>query len=93
MNELLTVNVQIIQLRDPRWVAVRDSTGKALNMDRYYVSPYLDVEVLTVHFNKRTMRVRFVWNGETQTRDISADAFFEKYAVVLNIPKDESSDE
>ena len=50
-----------------------------------YEQDEIEVEVLTVHFEKRTMRVRYMsvdWFGKgpkIQTTDISAEPFFEKY--------------
>lgn len=45
----------------------------------------IEVEVLTVHFKKRTMRVRYVLDswGEKKvyTVDISAEPFFEQYKI------------
>lgn len=52
-------------------------------MDEYHLyNVEVDVEVLTVHFQKGTMRVRIIsdiWNG---TRDVDATPFFEQFQVV-----------
>lgn len=39
-----------------------------------------EVEVLTVHFQKNTMRIRFV-HKLLSTQDIPADEFFQSFAV------------
>ena len=49
----------------------------------FYIKEDIEVEVLTVHFAKRRMRVRFKQNfyGDLKTRafDISAEPYFSKY--------------
>lgn len=53
-----------------------------------YIYDDVEVEILTVHFEKRTMRVRYEANifghskSEIRTVNISAEPFFEKYRVV-----------
>lgn len=52
---------------------------------QYVLKRHEGVEVLTVHFQKRTMRVRYQgydWLGrgpKTKTRDLDATPYFEKY--------------
>jgi len=51
------------------------------------VHAIVPVEVLTVHFSRRRMRVRYtasIYGKEkVQTADISADPFFNKYDLVI----------
>ena len=55
-----------------------------------------EVEVLTVHFEKQTMRVRFMVDNygvpKVTTQNISAAPFFEKYGLVEDRNKIEVSD-
>lgn len=50
----------------------------------YYVDATIEFEVLTVHLEKNTMRVRSKeqWLGKWETYDVSAEPFFERYAIV-----------
>ncbi len=70
--------VTLHQLADPNWVG-NYVDGKATNMDSYYTSATLEVEVLTIHFEAETMRVRYVWAGKRCTRDVSATDFLAEF--------------
>jgi len=53
-----------------------------------YIRTEIEVEVLTVHFNKGTMRVRYqadMFNSgmKSRTEDISNEAFLKKYGNCL----------
>ena len=71
-----------LTVRNPRWVPVYGADGKTTNMDTYHDDLEFEVEVLTVHFERRTMRVRFNHMGKVETRDVDADPFFQKYKIV-----------
>ena len=62
--------------------------GEKTGGSTFLVRKNVEVEVLTVHFEKRTMRVRFVINNygknKITTTDIPADPFFLKYGELLN---------
>lgn len=83
---MITLPITIDCLYDPAFVPVRDSKGTCTNIDEYNLKnvPVI-AEVLTVHFNKNTMRVRFTWNGSSMTMDVSAQPFMDAYLIV---PKD-----
>lgn len=54
------------------------------NPDTYYMAPQMvRVDVLTVHFNRDTMRVRYTdpSTGKPATFDCDAAPFFAKYAL------------
>jgi hypothetical protein len=76
-----TVNLTIT-VKNPNWVPVYDANGITSNMDEYHAVLEFDVEVLTVHFQRNSMRVRFTHMGKVETRDVDATPFFEKYKVV-----------
>lgn len=50
-----------------------------------YVNKPVEVEVLSIHFQKRTMRVRYMCEDyfgrgpKIETPDVSAEPFFKKY--------------
>lgn len=48
-----------------------------------YIRDVIEVEVLTVHFNKQTMRIRYIKNsygeGKVTTCNINAEPYFDKY--------------
>lgn len=50
-----------------------------------YLSELREVEVLTIHFNRRTMRVRYTWDDyfgqgpKVKVSDIDAGPFFARY--------------
>ena len=54
---------------------------------KQYIKSLIEVEVLTVHFAKRKMRVRYRWidyfgeKNKIRTCDISAEPFFDKYGM------------
>ena len=73
MNKTNTLPVIQIttQVRNPDWAPVYDLDNKASNMDSYYIRATVDAEILTVHLNKGTMRVRFTWMDRVQTIDVT----------------------
>lgn len=79
MKPELTITIR--QLPNPNWVAVTDASGNVTNLDTYYVDADLDVEVITVHLGRKSMRVRFKWLGKTMNRDVSAEPFFKKFQI------------
>ena len=89
MTDLPKIKIHIKNLQNPDWKPswVKDSFGNnhpsnVSNMDDYYLSADVEAEVLTVHFNKGTMRVRFKWNNTVDTRDIPNDEFFKHYKII-----------
>lgn len=68
-------------VKNPNWVPVYGHDGLA-NMDEYHADLEFEVEVLTVHFERNSMRVRFTHMGKIETRDTDATPFFEKYKIV-----------
>jgi hypothetical protein len=74
------VNVNL-RLRDPIWIPEYDSDGKATNMDSYTKFFLVEVEVIQLNLSANTMRVRFKWNGKTETADVPMDAFTERYSI------------
>lgn len=46
----------------------------------YYETRRVRVEVLSVHFEKETMRVRYYDDGKPQTHDMSAKSFLRRFA-------------
>ncbi len=68
------------RLVNPNFVPQYGADGKATNMDEYHVDAEVEVEVLTVHFQKGTMRIRVPAPYAT-TRDVDAAPFFEQFAI------------
>jgi hypothetical protein len=68
-NSLPTATFMLTHLRNPGWIP-EYVDGFAINDDSYYISAKVEVEILTVHIEKRTMRIRFMWNGKKETRDV-----------------------
>lgn len=61
--------------RNPEWTYGSEAP--------FYITKTIEVEVLTVHFEKGTMRVRFLdVEGRKKTVDVDAAPFFEKYQVI-----------
>ena len=73
---LPTVTLHDIRVFNPEYVAYTD-------MEMYlYIT--VTAEVLTLHFEKQTMRVRYKdLRGKIQTRDVPAAPFFNDYSVKL----------
>jgi hypothetical protein len=73
-GEFATVEVVYNYFRNPDY--------KQGSTDSFYFSGLVQAEVLTVHFAKRTMRVRFNVDGKAMTIDVDATPFFEKYQLI-----------
>ncbi len=71
-----------LMLRDPSWNPIYGEDRKCLNMDKYYTVIEKQCEILTVHFEKKTMRVRFMHMGKKETRDVSNAEFTRLFDVV-----------
>lgn len=61
----------------------------AVNMDDYYGTYEVEVEVVQLNLNSGGMRVRFEWPSkryksgyEVKSVDVPIDAFFEQYNIV-----------
>jgi hypothetical protein len=82
-RKLPTATATIRFVRNPNWVREAGEDGLITNMDTYYLEPFeAEVEVLTVHFRTRKMRVRYVSpDGTIDTFDTDADNFFAKYPI------------
>jgi hypothetical protein len=83
MEQALTLNLNLIVV-DPDWTPIYGADRCAVNMDTRHVYRDFEVEVLTVHFEKNTMRIRFRHGGRVETRDVDATPFFEKYRIVCS---------
>ncbi len=79
--KLPTVPISI-NSRNPNWVLNPDLPYLE-RMTDYNITHHTHAEVLTIHLQKGTMRVRYVDAcNQTQIADISADAFFREYEIV-----------
>ena len=68
---------------------------KRIEETEEWIVVHQEVEVLTIHFETGTMRVRYVETdprvaphriGKVQTENISNESFFEQYRIVLATP-------
>ena len=82
MSGLPRVKIVVRQIADPSWVG--EYVGnKAINMDTYYLhNVEMEVEVLTVHFAKNTMRVRLPAGYNIKSLDVDATPFFDQLKLV-----------
>lgn len=86
MEQALTLNLNL-HVVNPDWFPVYGGDGvggrgNAINLDDYNVYRDFEVEILTVHFEKNTMRIRFCHRDRIETRDVDATPFFKKYKIV-----------
>lgn len=47
----------------------------------YYMPVTVEAEVLTIHLNTGMMRVRYQWDGKTESGNFSNEPFFEQYSI------------
>ena len=77
----------ILSVRNLDWVAERDDSGTATNMNSYYTMQEVHCEVLTLNLNAGTMRVRYTQPAtnkkgfDTHTVDVTIEHFFQKYSI------------
>jgi hypothetical protein len=91
-----------MKLTNPNWVPQYATSSEvptsriAINMDDYYGTYEVEVEVVQLNLNSGGMRVRFEWPNkryksgyEVRSVDVPIDAFFERYQIVeKGAPKD-----
>lgn len=47
----------------------------------YYITAQVEVQILTVHFERNSMRVRYMWRGEKHTENMDATPFFKEFTI------------
>lgn len=47
----------------------------------YYIIAQVEVQILTVHFERNSMRVRYMWRGEKHTENMDATPFFKEFTI------------
>jgi hypothetical protein len=78
--KLPTVTVSVFS-RNPEWI-VNSNLPYDQRMEGFYINHTTQAEVLTIHFQKCKMRIRYKDAcGQTQIDDIDAKAFFMKYNI------------
>lgn len=78
-----------VRVQNPQWIAPAHLRPDHQDYFKdYYVRRVVEVEVLTVHFATRQMRVRFKWQGQWLTQDVEAAPFFRRYRLTQ---KDETA--
>lgn len=69
--------------KNPNWVFDTNLPYEE-RMKDYHVTHETDAEILTLHLQKNSMRIRYKDAcGKTMTRDMGASSFFEKYDITL----------
>lgn len=53
------------------WVPAYNENMVAQNMDDYYDRVEITAEIVTLNLNACSMRIRFTWMDQIETRDIS----------------------
>lgn len=67
--------------RNPDWI-LNPSLPLDQRMDDYWITFNTEAEVLTIHLQKYTMRIRYKDAcGQTQIKDMDAGPFFKKYNI------------
>lgn len=70
-----------VKSRNPNWV-LDASLSYDERMNNYYITHVAQAEVLTIHLQKYSMRIRYKDAcDQTQIDDVSAEPFFKKYYI------------
>jgi len=68
--------------KNPNWVLDTNLPYEE-RMKDYDIVHETDAEILTIHLEKSSMRIRYKDAcGKTRTRDMGASSFFEKYDII-----------
>jgi hypothetical protein len=76
---IVKVNLRLRDVFD--WIPKYGPDGKTTNMDSYTKFFNVEAEVIQLNLSANTMRVRFKWNGKTETANVPMDAFTERYTI------------
>lgn len=63
------------RVENPNWSLQQNGTSD------YYMEVTLPSEVLTLHLNRESMRVRAQWQGKPITQDIRIEDFLNEYEI------------
>lgn len=71
-----------VRCRNPNWILDANLPYEE-RMQDYYIIHETSAEVLTLHLQKGTMRIRYKDAcGKTYTQDIKSISFFDKYDII-----------
>lgn len=81
MNKLPQIPIST-RSRNPHWILNADLPYEE-RMANYYITHHTNAEVLTIHLQKGTMRVRYMDAcNQIQIQDMPADTFFREYEII-----------
>lgn len=68
---------------DCPWVVNPKYTKETSDVEPYYITMRCEMDVLSIHFQTQTMRVRvYMPDGKPRTCDMSATEFFNSFSLV-----------